>query len=90
MLLLHVTPLGQPSRKKMARASAMDDVSCPAKSRLSKRSRICSFERRDYHLLGDLQNTTKRDGPCAMRKHGTEMIKRKGLDPDFQIGQHHC
>uniref|UniRef100_A0A0D9Z499 Uncharacterized protein n=1 Tax=Oryza glumipatula TaxID=40148 RepID=A0A0D9Z499_9ORYZ len=39
------TALGQPSRKKMARASAMDDVSCPAKSKLSKRSRICSFER---------------------------------------------
>lgn len=31
----------------MARASAIDDVSCPAKSRLSKRSRICSFERLD-------------------------------------------
>jgi len=41
------TALGHPSRKKMARASAIDDVSCPAKSRLSKRSRICSFERLD-------------------------------------------
>jgi hypothetical protein len=26
----------------------------------------------------------------GVKEHGIEIIKRRGLDPDFQIGQHHC